>query len=240
MRAAGAIAAISAGIIGGASPAPLVALQNAQTNAISAHITAVIRESAPAGVDPVAWRRAARIYADRGFTPLWYDARTASMSTGAHALLRTVAASADEGLRPADYPLRAIVGAQDEVRRAREMPPARVVANAHLDVLLTATLADFASDLLTGRLSPPDVEPAWNIDAETVDVDSALAATLREPDLAGALDRLRSRIGDYGALVTGLARYREIVRRGGWPPVDSPIPICLSVRRALANAASPR
>ena len=187
------------------------------SDTIGAYIGAITRAVAPAGVDTVAWRRATRIYAELGFTPLWYDARTRSMSTRADTLLRAVASSGAEGLRADDYPLHAVAAAHDESRSPPGPSSADAASRARLDVLLTAMLADFASDLLTGRLAPREVEPAWNIDAETVNVDSALAATLRDPDFAGALHRLRPRLGDYGALVTALARYRAIVRRGGWP-----------------------
>ena len=211
----------------------------AQTDSVASQIRSALGGGVPDGISVAAWERTRRVYATFGDTLLWPVAGVRrGLAPRAATLVRTIASSAAEGLRPADYPLAEIA----RLANAVQQNGAGDASEARLDILLTGTLSAFASDRLRGRVSPRSVEPAWHIDPERVNVDSAVVATIRDRDLSAALNRLRPRTEGYDALVAGLARYQQFVRRGGWAelpagPVLRPgdrSPRVLAVRRRLA------
>ena len=182
-------------------------------SALAAEIRRTLDAGPPAAVTRRAWERAADLYADAGIAPLWL--RDGAPGERVAALVRAIGRADEHGLRRADYPLRALGDALAAVRDA--VPRAADVARA--DVLLTATFAAYADDMLTGRLDPRDLEAAWHIDARRVDVDSAVRRTLRAARLDDALARLVPREEGYDALVRGLARYRDLAAAGGWAAI---------------------
>jgi len=61
------------------------------------------------------------------------------------------------------------------------------------------------------------VAQGWHIDPRQVDIDSAVARTLRSDSFDQALDSLRPQETGYELLRRELARYRELAEAGGWP-----------------------
>jgi murein L,D-transpeptidase YcbB/YkuD len=128
------------------------------------------------------------------------------------------------GLRPADYAAAALESAlvsSDSLRGSS----AGDMALARADVLLTSSFVSLTDDLLTGRVDPREVEPSWHITPRAFDVAARIASAL-DSIRAGrpvreVLDGLRPDYGSYGALIGGLARYRQIARAGAWPVVPN-------------------
>ncbi len=75
--------------------------------------------------------------------------------------------------------------------------------------------------MLTGEIRPEGFAQNWHINTQEEHVDSALATTLREDDLAAGLARMRPQGEDYNALRGELVHYRQIVASGGWPSIPS-------------------
>jgi L,D-transpeptidase YcbB len=86
-------------------------------------------------------------------------------------------------------------------------------------VVLTSAYAILGDDLLTGQHDPRAISSSWRIDTRTIDVDSALARTLRLEPLDRAIAHLRPQSSGYAELRERLAEYRTIVAKGGWPAV---------------------
>lgn len=175
-------------------------------------IEAIATGAAPPGIGGDAWRRAVALYEAQGFAPQWVS--VTSLLPRAHVLVDVLGRAHEHGLRPADY-----LG--DAARAAIATAHAGIPALARADVLLTAGFAAYAGDMLTGRLDPRRVEPAWYIDAHLVDVDAAMRGVLQAGSFGDALAALAPQEPGYAPLVRALARYRGIATAGGWPVVPS-------------------
>ena len=184
-------------------------------DAVARRLEKVVRaDRRPVGVDADAWRRAAELYRRNHFAPLWLAG--GRIDARADALVAAVAAADRHGLRRSDYPLDALTAAVAAVAPPSVAAPD---ALARADLLLTATLAAYAADLLTGRVGARAVEPAWHVDPRTGTVDSLIGITAHAPDLAEALRRLVPREPGYATLLAALGQYRSIAAAGGWPTV---------------------
>ena len=171
-------------------------------------------ERPPAGIDAAAWRRTVALYEHAGHAPRWVDGT--GLRPRARLLVEALGRAHEHGLRRADYPLHALAAALAPLADAGPADAARL---ADVDVLLTGAFAAYAADMLTGRLDPRRIEAAWHIDANLVDVDSAMRRALDAERFDEALERLAPREDGYATLVRALARHRAIAARGGWPAV---------------------
>lgn len=148
-------------------------------------------------------------YAARDYRPAWPR----------HATLKALAAAVGElaadGLAPEQYRVAELGAAREQLDRSPEGPRAA----AALDLRASRVWFAALRDLGRGR-DPPD----WVRAAPAPALDPAQIS--RDLD-AGRLDltlaRVRPDDASYRALRAGLARYRALQRRGGWPPVPEGI-----------------
>lgn len=173
--------------------------------------------TAPPTIDAEQWQHATRLYEAYGGNPLWltskglHDERTRGLTD---AVLNAHA----DALRLDDYPIARLAAALAAVKETRR-PTAEQLVEA--DLMLTVTYAALGEDLLTGQIDPRTVAQSWHVDPQEENVDSALARGLRIAALDRSLATMRPQDADYAALSKELLRYRELVRRGGWPQVPA-------------------
>ncbi|HEY0970001.1 MAG TPA: L,D-transpeptidase family protein [Gemmatimonadales bacterium] len=179
------------------------------TNALRARLESGRR---PAGITDGQWRRVTELYGAYAQAPLFLEAD--GLADRARAMVATVAQAPDDGLSLASYPLAEL---RDALEAARGDATADQYAQA--DLLLTATYVALGEDLLTGQIAPSSVSQGWHIDPQEVDVDSALARTLRAARFDQALAAMRPQEGGYQELRRSYAQYRDLAARGGWPTV---------------------
>ncbi|MDN3556559.1 L,D-transpeptidase family protein [Halomonas maura] len=151
--------------------------------------------------------RVSAFYVRRGGELAWQDRGKMA------ALVDLLYALGDEGLTPRDYrPARL-----EREGRAVLASTASADARARFDVLASDTLLHALRHLQRGRLDPRDVYPGWEIPVPPPELD--LVAINRALE-AGEVDRVlamaRPATEGYDALRRSLARYRNIVRLGGW------------------------
>lgn len=153
-------------------------------------------------------------YAARESRPAWVERqRVASFAEALQTL-------EGDGLDPRDYRADALVAEQRRLEEAgaghRELARFDLQAS---EVLLTAL-----RHLQRGRLDPRDVDPEWEIPPAAPPLD--LAAISRAVDgerFEQAFGEARPPYAPYERLRSGLARYRNIERLGGWPTLpDEP------------------
>ncbi|MFC4975087.1 murein L,D-transpeptidase [Halomonas beimenensis] len=130
------------------------------------------------------------------------------------ALVSLLQALEGEGLSPADYrPARlqeAARGGLDETASRQE--------RTRFDVQATETLLRALRHLQRGRLDPTRVYPGWEIPVAPPRLDLvAIHRLLAAGEVDRALARARPEGEPYADLRRALARYRNIVRLGGWP-----------------------
>lgn len=148
-------------------------------------------------------------YAKRGFRPAWTDER--GLLPRAAVLLATVCDAAADGLEPHDYPLSRLLHLAAHGGQPDSL--------ARFEVLASQTFLIYAMHLSTGRVRASEVDALWIAAAHGLDLGEALERAVREDRVAEVLSELRPAHIGYERLRTGLARYREIARRGGWPAV---------------------
>jgi murein L,D-transpeptidase YcbB/YkuD len=169
---------------------------------------------------PVAhWEHIRRLYGAYGNTSLWFRARGLNdrRVTG---LVKALVEANTDGLDVEEYAVDDIARSIASIREASQ-PTADEIAAA--DVLLTTAYVALASDLLSGQHDPRSLSQAWHVRRGQERLDSAVARSLRDDNLASALARMRPSDESYAALRGQLLAMRAIVDRGGWPKVpDGP------------------
>ncbi|HEX7979675.1 MAG TPA: L,D-transpeptidase family protein [Gemmatimonadaceae bacterium] len=195
----------------------------------------------PSVVGEEAWQHTKRLYARFQQAPLWFD-KGGLDKERVEALTNALLGATDDGLALDEYPIGDVAKAVGSVRDTKQ-PTAEQLADA--DVLLTAAYAALGEDLLIGQVNPKTVGQSWHIDARDENVDSALARTLTQMPLDKSMIAMRPADSGYVTLKKELARFREVVAKGGWEPIpagkalkrgDSDSPVRLAALRARLAA----
>lgn len=165
--------------------------------------------AAAAGLSEEDWTAAKASYAAREHRPLWVDGKGPSKDV--RSLLAAVCDAEADGLRAADYDT---TGAQQALETAASAPK-DPRALAQVELALTGLYLQFARDLSVGRITPK--EARWGIEGRKFDPAAALKPLADGGKVDGALDVLRPKHPEYGALKKALAALRELEAKGGWP-----------------------
>lgn len=151
-------------------------------------------------------------YQSQGFKPVWTEG--GKLSPRGEAVLKQLAAAADEGLDPANY-LPPVLSGFDA-----PLPEGDVATLARLDIGLTAMALKYARHASGGQFDPRrlslynDVVPAW------VPASQALKVLAWSPYPAEYLASLHPKHDAYAALKAALAE----ARKEAPAPVFTPIP----------------
>jgi len=196
-------------------PAKIKSVKGVRTAEIRTAITKRLDENRPKPITEAQWKHAKKLYAEYAGNPIWLDdnglreRRTKTLMT---ALLNSDA----DALALHAYPL-------DELNRLlsallkEKRPSADLLGD--VDVVLTATYVALGSDLLTGQVDPSTVSQDWHIKPTPAQVDSALARFLLDTHFDVSVTEMRPQYEEYKELQKQLARYRDLIARGGWEPV---------------------
>ena len=164
-----------------------------------------------------AWQHTKRLYARFQQSPLWYE-KDGLDKERVDALTNALLRATDDGLALDEYPIGDVARAIGSVRDTKQ-PTAEQLADA--DVLLTAAYASLGEDLLVGQVNPKTVGQSWHIDTKDENVDSALVRTLTKMPLDKSMNAMRPADSGYAALQKEMARYRDVVAKGGWQPIPA-------------------
>jgi murein L,D-transpeptidase YcbB/YkuD len=171
----------------------------------------------PSVVGEEAWQHTKRLYARFQGSPLWFD-KGGLDKERVEALTNALLQATDDGLALDEYPIGDVAKSIGSIRDTKQ-PTAEQLADA--DVLLTSAYAALGEDLLIGQVNPKTVGQSWHIDARDENVDSALAHTLTQMPLDKSMIAMRPADSGYVALQKEMARYRDIVAKGGWPTIPA-------------------
>jgi murein L,D-transpeptidase YcbB/YkuD len=195
-------------------PRGLLEVRNIKMPQLREAIAELLGADRPEGLDERDWKRVHALYANYDTIALWLEKD--ADSERADDLIAALLTIHEHGLRGDLYPLEELRAALAPIDKARR-PSAEQLAKA--DVMLSAMYVALGEDLLTGQIDPRSVEQQWRLDAQAIDVDSALARTLRMEPLRNAIARMRPTDPAYDALQKSLTHYRGLLDRGGWQPV---------------------
>ncbi len=208
--------------------------------AISAALKKRLAEAPPAPVTADHWKHTKKLYATFNDALLWLDNKGIHQNR-VSAMLNTLANADSDAMRLDHLPIVALNRALAAIDGKH--PTAEQLADA--DVLLSAAFTVYGEDMLVGQTDPSQLGQSWHINPLEEKVDSALALTLREDDLAAGLTRMRPQDPGYDSLRVQLVHFRELVTNGGWGTVpdgkalkrgDSDSPERLSALRARLAA----
>lgn len=157
-------------------------------------------------------------YERRLYRPAWTDDRGPTRL--ADDLVSVLRRADFEGLLSGDYHLAGIeavlAAARADASGGTALAPDRW---AELDLLLTDAFLVYGAHLLAGRVNPETLRPEWQANPRSADIAAALEGALTRGDIAGTFETLVPRQRGYHRLREGLARYRGMAARGGWPRI---------------------
>lgn len=150
-----------------------------------------------------------RVYRSLGYQPVWI-AKTGP-GEKASVLLEILSQAEHHGLRSEDYRLDRIrylmSGADDDISWAK------------LELLLSWSFLQYASDIAAGRLDPRALDPEYLMVPRQVDLEAIMRDANSAADIKRLLSLLEPHSAEYKRLRQALAKYRAIEQTGGWPEV---------------------
>lgn len=126
---------------------------------------------------------------------------------------RMILADAD-GLKPHDYPADYLLDLRHSIN------PKDPVAAAFTELTFSSFFIKYVTDLKTGRFVPQKIDPDLFQPKRPVNRLAVLQVMAKSNSPGAVLDSLQPHNRHYRLLKPLLAKYREIVEKGGWQKID--------------------
>ena len=160
-----------------------------------------------------------QFYGDRDYNLAWF--KGTDLVPQSEKLLNTLSDASKEGLDPKEYK---VVDIDEMIARYEGMgrkDSARLVLQQQIDVALTATYFNYASDFYRGRLNPGSVKQVqWGVRNNKIKLHKALQTILKERESTYPYYEFEALHKGYTDLRVALQQYRELEQKGGWPKVE--------------------
>jgi L,D-transpeptidase YcbB len=160
-----------------------------------------------------------QFYGDREYRLAWF--KDTDLVPQSDKLLSTINDAAKEGLDPKEYK---VVEIDEMIERYKQMgrkDSARLELQQQIDIALTGTYFNYASDFYRGRINPGSVKQVqWGVRNNKIKLDKALQTILKERDSTYPYYEFEALHKGYADLRDALDKYREIEAKGGWPKVE--------------------
>ncbi|ARS34995.1 L,D-transpeptidase family protein [Pontibacter actiniarum] len=159
-------------------------------------------------------------YGDRDYKLAWF--RDNELVPEAQRFLGVIDSSSIEGLDPQKYKL---VNFNELFKKYEQLDPqdsARLELQQQIDVALTASYFNYASDFYRGRVNPRNESNSvnWNVKKNKVKLHKALQTILKERESTYPYYEFEALHAGYTRLRDKLQEYRELEEKGGWPKVE--------------------
>jgi murein L,D-transpeptidase YcbB/YkuD len=149
-------------------------------------------------------------YAARDHRPAWGERQQVAAFAEALETLES------DGLDPRDYRADRLVAEHRRLQEANAGP----AEQARFELATSTLLLTALRHLQRGRLDPRTVDPQWEIPVEPARLDfEAISRAVDGQRFEQAFGEARPAYAPYERLRSGLARYRNIERVGGWAPL---------------------
>lgn len=163
---------------------------------------------------------AKKFYKDREFRLGWF--RNHELVPQAETMLGVIGKAADEGLNPKDYQVVNFEPLLKELEAAKNDTARRSELEKKIDVALSATYFNYASDFYRGTVDPRAVKSIdWDIKRNKVKLHKALMTILKERESTYGYYDFEPLHPEYDRLKKALADYRALERKGGWPAIPA-------------------
>jgi murein L,D-transpeptidase YcbB/YkuD len=148
-----------------------------------------------------------RFYESNNYKAAWINQQNVNE------IIRIIKDSYNEGLLPQDYHLERIESYQGKQLSNEE--------TADLDLILTDATILYARHLFVGKVDQSEIRKGWDIPPNTLPVENrkTLDIALTNMNLSEVFDDIKPNHFMYTYLRNGLAKYRNIDEKGGWPEI---------------------
>lgn len=163
---------------------------------------------------------ARRFYRERGFRLGWF--KNHQLLPQAQTLQNIIAKAKDEGLEPKDYQVSGLNQLLADLEKARADSVRRNALERKIDVALTGTYLNWASDYYRGVANPRDTKStSWQVKPNKIKLHKALLTFLGERKSRYNYYEFAPLHPEYQQLKKALATYRAQERAGGWPALPT-------------------
>ncbi|MBG8553943.1 L,D-transpeptidase family protein [Hymenobacter guriensis] len=172
----------------------------------------------PAFKDQLEWGK--KFYRERDFRLGWF--RGHELVPQAKTMLNVINKAGDEGLNPKDYKIKDFDKLFAELEAAQMDTTKRNALEKQIDVALSGTYFNWASDFYRGTVNPREVKSIdWNVKRNKIKLHKALMTILKERESTYPYYEFEPLHPEYDRLKKALADYRELQRNGGWPQLPA-------------------
>ncbi|TGD79367.1 L,D-transpeptidase family protein [Hymenobacter wooponensis] len=197
--------------------------------------------------DQIDWAK--KFYKERGFRLGWF--RNHEIVPQAQTMLGVINKAADEGLDPKEYQTKDFPKLFAALKEAQTDSTKRNALEKEIDVALSGTYFNWASDFYRGTVDPRQVKSIdWQVKRNKIKLHKALMTILKERESTYPYYEFEPLHPEYDRLKKALADFRNIQRNGGWPTIPastklkpgatSPAVAALRTRLLGADAAAPQ
>ncbi|WP_242434665.1 L,D-transpeptidase family protein [Hymenobacter amundsenii] len=168
--------------------------------------------------DQIDWAK--KFYKARDFRLGWF--RDHELVPQAQTMLGVIGKAADEGLNPKDYQTENFDQLFKDFEAAKSDSTRRNALEKKIDVALSATYFNYASDFYRGTVDPRAVKNIdWEVKRNKVKLHKALMTILKERESTYGYYDFEPLHPEYDRLKKVLADYRALQRKGGWPAIPA-------------------
>ncbi|MBC8082716.1 MAG: murein L,D-transpeptidase, partial [Hymenobacter sp.] len=163
--------------------------------------------------DQLEWGK--KFYRERGFRLGWF--RNHELLPQARTMLGVINKAAEEGLKPEDYKTKDFDKLFVDLQAVQHDSTKRNSLEKEIDVALSGTYFNYASDFYRGIVDPRQVKGiAWQVKRNKIKLHKALMTILRERESTYPYYEFEPLHPEYDQLKKALASYRDVQRNGGW------------------------
>ncbi|MDF7811842.1 L,D-transpeptidase family protein [Hymenobacter sp. YC55] len=168
--------------------------------------------------DQIEWGK--KFYRERGFRLGWF--RDHEIVPQAKTMLGVIDKAADEGLDPKEYKTKDFDKLFADLKAVQGDSTKRNALEKEIDVALSGTYFNWASDFYRGIVDPRKVKTvAWDVKRNKIKLHKALMTILKERESTYPYYEFEPLHPEYDQLKKALASYRDIQRNGGWPTIPA-------------------
>ncbi|WBO86358.1 L,D-transpeptidase family protein [Hymenobacter yonginensis] len=168
--------------------------------------------------DQVEWAK--KFYRERQFRLGWF--RNHELVPQAKTMLGVINKAADEGLDPKEYKTRDFDKLFADLEGVQADSTKRNALEKEIDVALSGTYFNWASDFYRGTVDPRAVKTIdWQVKRNKIKLHKALMTILQERESTYPYYEFEPLHPEYEQLKKALADYRALQRNGGWPTLPA-------------------
>lgn len=162
-----------------------------------------------------------KFYGDRDYRLAWFKDNEPVPQV--EKFLSAIDRASKEGLDPKNYRVLDYEGMLKRYNEMGSKDSARLKLQEEIDIALTASYFNYASDFYRGRVSPQNVSQIdWGVKQNKIKLHKALQTILEERESTYPYYEFEALHKGYTDLRSALQKYRAIQEKGGWVKVQLP------------------